>query len=110
MTGRAEHLAAARRVGRLILRLRDEQGGRWAVGLPGGRDVPGLFLGRAGIGVTMLRLDDPAAIPSPILAGISGPRFPLGREPHMVPLGMAHPRERGGAADERVDLARVDCC
>jgi lantibiotic modifying enzyme len=90
MTDRPEHLNAARKVGRLMLRLRDAQGGRWAFGLPGGRDVPGLFLGRAGIGTTMLRLDNPDAIPTPMLPGSSGRRFHSAAVSHAVTLGMAH--------------------
>lgn len=68
-TGRAEHLRAARRVGDLILRLREANDGRWTVGLPGGSDVPGLFLGIAGIAAVMLRLDDPTTMGSPALTG-----------------------------------------
>jgi len=67
--GRAEHLRAARRVGDLILHLREANDGRWTVGLPGGSDVPGLFLGIAGIAAVMLRLDDPTAVGSPALTG-----------------------------------------
>jgi lantibiotic modifying enzyme len=92
VTGRDEHLNAARKVGRLILRLRDQQGGHWSVGLPGGRDVPGLFLGRAGIGTTLLRLDDPSAIPSPMLPGICARRLQLATVSHAVTLGITHPR------------------
>ena len=72
-TGRAEHLRAARRVGDLILRLHDANERRWTVGLPGGRDVPGLFLGDAGIAAVMLRLDDPSAMGSPALTGRPAP-------------------------------------
>jgi lantibiotic modifying enzyme len=68
-TGRSEHLSAARKVGDIILRLHEQADGRWTVGLPGGSDVPGLFLGRAGICATFLRLHDPDLMPSPALAG-----------------------------------------
>jgi hypothetical protein len=64
-----EHLRAARRVGELILRLRAKNGGRWTAGLPGGSDVPGLFLGRAGLCALFLRLHDPEALETPMLAG-----------------------------------------
>lgn len=89
VTGRAEHLAAARKVGRLLLKLRDDHEGQWTVGLPGGRDVPGLFLGRAGIGTSLLRLDDPRAMPSPILPGLSSRRLRLAAVSQAVTLGMA---------------------
>ena len=90
VTGRAEHLAAAREVGRILLTRHEEQGGQWTVGLPGGRDVPGLFLGRAGIGTSLLRLDDPRAIPSPILPGLSSRRLRLAAVSQAVTLGVAH--------------------
>lgn len=68
-TGNNDHLRAARRVGDLILRLRADNDDCWTVGLPGGRDVPGLFLGRAGLAALFMRLADPAALGSPMLAG-----------------------------------------
>jgi lantibiotic biosynthesis protein len=67
--GPAEHGRAARRIAELCLRIRGTNGNRWTNGLRGTSDVPGLFLGEAGIGVTMLRVDDPASIGSPLLAG-----------------------------------------
>lgn len=70
-TGLEQHLNAARRVGDLILRLRERNRGEWTVGLPGGSDVPGLFLGRAGICTLFLRLHDPRAMKSPMLAGVN---------------------------------------
>lgn len=69
----ADHLRAARRVGDLCLDSY-ERHGRWPLGLRGGRWVPGLFLGLAGIGVTMLRLYDPGSIGSPLLPGRPQPR------------------------------------
>ena len=68
-TGLEEHLRAARRVGDFILQLRDRNGGRWTAGLPGGEDVPGLMLGRAGLAALFLRLHDPSAMESPMLPG-----------------------------------------
>lgn len=64
-----DHLRAARRVGELMLAMYEANGREWPFGLPDTHDIPGLFLGLAGIGVTMLRLDDPASIGSPMLAG-----------------------------------------
>jgi len=68
-TGLEEHLRAARRVGDFILQLRNRNGGRWTAGLPGGEDVPGLMLGRAGLAALFLRLHDPSAMESPMLPG-----------------------------------------
>lgn len=108
ITRQREHLEAARRVGALILRLRDEAGGRWAVGLPGARAVPGLFLGYAGIGVLMLRLDDPRTIPSPLLAGMSARRRRLDAVSHSVAFGMTDAGESRGLADEVIDRVCID--
>lgn len=52
------HLRAARRIGRLMIEHRD-QVGSWPCGVPGAGEVPDLFLGLAGIGLTMLRLHEP---------------------------------------------------
>jgi lantibiotic biosynthesis protein len=73
--GPPAHLAAARRIGDLMLRMEpvDLATGVWPCGVRGGRDVPGLFLGVAGIGAAFLRLHDPAAIGSPALAGRPAP-------------------------------------
>jgi lantibiotic modifying enzyme len=67
--GGREHLRAARQVGRLCLDIFAANGSRWTTGLQGAEDVPGLFLGRAGIGVTLLRLHDPGLVGSPALPG-----------------------------------------
>ncbi|MFI0849632.1 lanthionine synthetase LanC family protein [Mesorhizobium sp. IMUNJ 23232] len=64
-----EHQQAARRLADLCLKIRALNGGKWTTGLAGCTDVPGLFIGIAGIGVTMLRVDNPAAIGSPMLPG-----------------------------------------
>jgi lantibiotic modifying enzyme len=69
ITGMREHLRAARRAGDLSLSIRAANGGRWTVGVRGGEQVPGLFLGRAGIGVVLMRLHDPRLIASPMLPG-----------------------------------------
>ncbi len=69
ITGEADHLRAARRAGELVLATRAANQGRWTLGLRRAELVPGLFTGLAGIGVTMLRLHDPAAIASPLLPG-----------------------------------------
>ena len=76
VTGIADHLRAARRAGDLCLAICRRNGGRWTVGLRGGTDVPGLFLGLAGIGVAMLRLHDPSLAASPMLPG----RMPLAEQ------------------------------
>jgi lantibiotic modifying enzyme len=64
-----DHLRAARQVGRLCLNMYAHNGQTWSYGLHGAEHVPGLFLGLAGIGTTLLRLHDPSAIGSPLLPG-----------------------------------------
>jgi lantibiotic modifying enzyme len=70
--GVREHARAADRVGYLILEQNDVNGGRWPCGLRDAGEVPGLFLGLAGIGLTLLRLHDPTLCPSPLLPGPGG--------------------------------------
>lgn len=65
--GAAEHLRAACRVGSLMLGTTARHGGHWFCGLPGGNETPGLFLGLAGIGLTLLRLERPSIAPSAAL-------------------------------------------
>ena len=64
-----DHLRAARQVGRLCLNIYARNGQTWTCGLRDAEYVPGLFLGLAGIGTTLLRLYDPSAIGSPLLPG-----------------------------------------
>ncbi len=64
-----DHLRAARQVGRLCLNIYARNGRTWTYGLRDAEHVPGLFLGLAGIGTTLLRLYDPSAIGSPLLPG-----------------------------------------
>ena len=64
-----EHGQAARRLADLCLKIKSLNGGSWTTGLAGCANVPSLFTGIAGIGVTMLRVDNPAAIGSPMLPG-----------------------------------------
>lgn len=64
-----DHLRAARQVGRLCLSVFARNGQKWTYGLRGAEHVPGLFLGLAGIGTTLLRLHDPSVIGSPLLPG-----------------------------------------
>jgi len=64
-----DHLRAARQVGRLCLNVYARNGQTWTCGLRGAEHVPGLFLGLAGIGTTLLRLHDPSVIGSPLLPG-----------------------------------------
>lgn len=64
-----EHYIAARRVGDLCLKIFKENNKKWPVGLTQCTNVPGLFLGFAGIGATMLRLHDSSLLASPILPG-----------------------------------------
>lgn len=67
--GLPDHLRAARQVGHLCLKIYAQNGHKWTCGLQGAEDVPGLFLGLAGIGTTLLRLHAPSAIGSPLLPG-----------------------------------------
>jgi len=78
-----DHHRAASRVGELMLAMFEANGHEWPLGLPDTHTIPGLFLGLAGIGVTMLRLDDATAIGSPMLAG----RLPTAATPI---AGFAH--------------------
>ncbi|MEQ1956632.1 lanthionine synthetase LanC family protein [Mesorhizobium yinganensis] len=64
-----EHSQAACRLADLCLKIKSLNGGKWTTGLAGCADVPGLFTGIAGVGVTMLRIGNPAAIGSPMLPG-----------------------------------------
>ena len=63
------HLGAARRLGERALSDRAAFGA-WRCGVRSGGETPGLFLGLAGIGTTLLRLHDPGLAPSPVLAGV----------------------------------------
>lgn len=69
ITGMPDHQRAARRAGDLCLTIHRANLNRWTLGLAQAGSVPGLFLGLTGIGVTMMRLHDPALIGSPILPG-----------------------------------------
>ncbi len=94
VTGDAEHLAHARRLVQLALARREAAAPRGAggglrlpaelpCGVPGGGETPGLMLGLAGIGATLLRLCDPGLLPSPLLVsgwGGAGPTDPDGSE------------------------------
>ena len=42
-------------------------GAPWPCGVPGAGETPNLMLGTAGIGHFLLRLHDPAGIPTPLL-------------------------------------------
>ncbi len=98
VTGDSEHLAHARRLVQLALVGREAvarageangSGGGLRLpaelpcGVPGGGETPGLLLGLAGIGATLLRLCDPALLPSPLLVagwGRAAPAEPDGSE------------------------------
>jgi lantibiotic modifying enzyme len=67
-----EHIRAAQRVGYLLLEEADHSGGRWPCGLRDAGELPGLFLGLAGIGLALLRLHSPTLAPSPLLPGPGG--------------------------------------
>jgi lantibiotic modifying enzyme len=69
--GGPEHVAGARRTGQLMLETRAASGA-WPCGLQGAGEVPGLFLGVAGIGLTLLRLAHPEAIANVALPGPGG--------------------------------------
>ena len=72
MLGHPDHLAAARRIGAAALRDGSDGAGPWRCGVPeGGAETPGLMLGLAGIGTTLLRLHDPRRAPSPALFGLT---------------------------------------
>ena len=69
--GHPDHLAAARRIGAAALHDGGDGAGPWRCGVPqGGEETPGLMLGLAGIGMTLLRLHDPRRAPSPALFGL----------------------------------------
>jgi lantibiotic biosynthesis protein len=69
ITGVEDHRRAARRAGDLCLETHRVNQRQWTCGLHGAKRVPGLFVGLAGIGATMLRLHDTSLIGSPILPG-----------------------------------------
>ena len=69
ITGLEDHRRAARRVGDLCLEIHRANHREWTCGLHGAKRVPGLFVGLAGIGATMLRLHDTSLIGSPLLPG-----------------------------------------
>ncbi|MDP9179640.1 MAG: hypothetical protein M3O61_18360, partial [Gemmatimonadota bacterium] len=69
ITGLHDHQRAARRAGDLCLSIYRANANRWTVGVRRGETEPGLFLGLAGIGVTMMRLHDPGLVGSPVLPG-----------------------------------------
>jgi lantibiotic modifying enzyme len=69
VTGLRDHQRAARRAGDVCLSIYRVNQNRWTVGVRGGDTVPGLFLGLAGVGVTMMRLHDPGLLGSPMLPG-----------------------------------------
>ena len=73
--GHPDHLAAARRIGAAALHDGGDGAGPWRCGVPqGGEETPGLMLGLAGIGMTLLRLHDPRRAPSPALFGLPSAR------------------------------------
>jgi Lantibiotic modifying enzyme len=69
VSGHFDHYRAARTVGDTCLSIFKRNGGKWTCGLQKANDIPGLFLGSAGVGVTMMRLHDHSMIGSPLLAG-----------------------------------------
>lgn len=70
-TGIDEHRRAAERVGDLCLEINRANRGNWTNGLRGAQTVPGLFLGLAGVGLSLLRLHNPAVFRSPASLAIS---------------------------------------
>lgn len=66
-----EWLAAARQRAGALLDRQPQTG--WLCGVPGGVETPGLMVGLAGIGYQLLRLADPAAVPSVLL--LEAPRI-----------------------------------
>ena len=69
ITGENDHLRAARRTGDLCLSIFEVNDHRWTLGLRDASVVPGLFVGLAGIGTVMMRLEDPRMVASPALFG-----------------------------------------
>ena len=67
--GEPAHLEAARRLGERALADRTVYGA-WRCGVAGGGETPGLLLGLAGIGTTLLRLHDATLAASPALPGL----------------------------------------
>lgn len=71
-TGDDEHVLHARRLVRLAVSGRHSAGDELQLpeelpcGVPGGGETPGLLVGLAGIGALLLRLEDPAHMPSPV--------------------------------------------
>jgi hypothetical protein len=63
------HLAAARRLGEHAVADRAALGA-WRCGVTDAGETPGVMLGLAGIGTTLLRLDDPSCASSPALPGV----------------------------------------
>jgi len=72
VTDAPEHLAAARRTGGLMMAHAQAAGGHYGSGLIDRSETPGLFLGLAGVAASLLRLHDPAALPSPATFPWSG--------------------------------------
>ena len=69
VTGDGEHLAMARRLAeRRLVDLDPHLAEDVPCGVPNGGETPGLLLGLAGVGATLLRLAHPDALPSPLLA------------------------------------------
>jgi lantibiotic modifying enzyme len=69
--GRAEAVAAARRVGDVGYETFHRPRLPWACGIQGCGETPSLLTGTAGIGMHYLRLYDPAAMPSILLPHVS---------------------------------------
>lgn len=68
-TGLVEHQRAARFTAAACIKSKDINGGMYANGVPGGKKVPGLMVGDAGIGVMLMRMQSPGLCGSPLLAG-----------------------------------------
>lgn len=67
--GGQDHLRAARYTGDLCFDHYNANAKSWTLGLRGAKKIPGLFLGLAGVGTTMLRLHNPETVQSPMLVG-----------------------------------------
>jgi lantibiotic modifying enzyme len=63
----AERIALAHDAARNAIVQYAERRLPWPCGLPGGPETPGLMLGLAGVGHTLLRLTDPRGVPSPLM-------------------------------------------
>lgn len=73
-TSLVEHQRAARFTAAACMKSKEINGGLYQSGVPGGKKVPGLMVGDAGIGVMLMRIQSPHICGSPLLAGCQANR------------------------------------